>query len=362
MSYYQAIKITVLTTGVYAIRCSSTIDTYGYMYNSTFNPVDPNQNLLSSDDDSGGNDQFMLANILQPMTKYILIVTTYAKSVTGRFTLIGKGPDSISYSLVNSSTMQSSYSSSLTKNSQVYTRPNASIGSIYYCQAFAVNISTTGIYAIFSDSTMDTIGYIYNSTFNPAGPNQNLLLSNDDSGGNDQFMFSTTFQVMMKYILVVTTYISVTTGKFSLYGLGGSLISFVPFNIINNVSKVASNYSSTLITNSSRFCRTGNCSASIYYYQAIQLNVSTTGTYTILCSSTMNTYGYLYNNTFNSSSLSLNQFASDDDSGGNNQFMFLILLQAVGKYILIVTTYKQNVTGSFSIISTGAGTVRYVKL
>ncbi|CAF3776574.1 unnamed protein product, partial [Adineta steineri] len=38
--------------------------------------------------------------------------------------------------------------------------------------------------------------------------------------------------------------------------------------------------------------------------------------------SNIDTYGLLYQNSFNSSDATTNVVASDDDSGGNNQFMF----------------------------------------
>ena len=98
LSYYQAIEISAPTTGIYSILCDSIIDTYGYIYNRTFNPGDPDQNLLSSDDDSGGNKQFLVLNALEAMAKYILIVTTYDEMATGSFTVIGQGPDLISFS------------------------------------------------------------------------------------------------------------------------------------------------------------------------------------------------------------------------------------------------------------------------
>ncbi|CAF0923840.1 unnamed protein product [Adineta steineri] len=359
---------------MYTTLSSSTIDTQGFIYNNSFNTSYPDENLMSFDDDGGGsNKQFMITLVLEAMTKYILFVTTYPGNTLGNFSITGLGPGTINFLEINSSKIQSksNYSSALNTSSPVYIHyPDGPTMS--YFQAIDISVLTTGIYTILSNSTIDTYGYMYNGTFNPAdtnqnlmlsdddsggNPNQNLLASDDDSGGSSQFMLANILQPMTKYILVVTTYAEGVTGRFTLIGKGPDSISYS----LTNVSKVASNYSSALTTNSSRFCRTGNCSASIYYYQAIQLNVSTTGTYTILCSSTIDTYGYLYNNTFNSSTLSLNQIASDDDSGGNSQFMFLILLQAVGKYILIVTTYNQNVTGSFSIISTGVSPVGYVK-
>lgn len=68
----------------------------------------------------------------------------------------------------------------------------------------------------------------------------------------------------------------------------------------------------------------------------------------------IDTYGCLYDNTFNASFPYENLFASDNDSGGDSQFMFNIFLEAVRKYILVITTYYPKTTGEFSIIATGS--------
>ncbi|UJR18101.1 hypothetical protein I4U23_005001 [Adineta vaga] len=207
---------------------------------------------------------------------------------------------------------------------------------------------------------MDTFGYIYNSTWNPVDPYENLLSMDDDTGGNGQFLLANVLQAMTTYMVVLSAYDERVTGRFSLIGYGPDSISLVRVNITTNSSKVKSIYSSTLTTRSPQFCHRPTCPTATYFYQPIQVIVSTTGTYTVLCSSNMDSTGYIYNNTFYSSFPILNQFASDDDSGGGRQFMFRVFLQTVGKYILIVTTYKQNATGSFSIRIIGDGPVNFV--
>lgn len=97
----------------------------------------------------------------------------------------------------------------------------------------------------------------------------------------------------------------------------------------------------------------------MFYYEAIEMNVTTAGNYTILCNSTMDTYGYIYINSFNPSFRTRNILSSDDESGHNHQFMFTILLQSLTKYILITTTFAEEVTGTFSIIAIGPGLLSF---
>ena len=69
---------------------------------------------------------------------------------------------------------------------------------------------------------MDTHGSIYGSHFNMSRPGTNLLLLDDNSGGNQQFKISMYFNASHNYILVVTTYAELQFGLFSIiiYGPG----------------------------------------------------------------------------------------------------------------------------------------------
>lgn len=120
---------------------------------------------------------------------------------------------------------------------------------------------------------------------------------------------------------------------------------------------INSNYSSALTNNSQKFARTNG--ASNFYYEAIQLFVYTAGTYTIVSSSNIDTYGYIYANNFNASNLGLNLIAQDDDSAGNAQFRLVVYLQPSITYILIATTYSGGVIAPFTIVASGPSRVSF---
>ncbi|CAF1282476.1 unnamed protein product [Rotaria sp. Silwood1] len=113
-----------------------------------------------------------------------------------------------------------------------------------------------------------------------------------------------------------------------------------------------SRYLSALTNGSPQYCRGSNCSSPDYYYQAFRLLVSTAGSYSFQSISTFNTYGYIYNNSFNASDPSANIVVYNDDDAGSSQFLLNISVDTLTKYILVVTTYSRNVTGPFSIIAT----------
>jgi hypothetical protein len=97
--YYKPINVSVALSGLYDIKSDSDIDTYGYIYEGSFNHLYPSENVLLSDDDTGGNNQFKLIIYLQPITTYILVVTTYKDNVTGAFSILTYGPETMIFDL-----------------------------------------------------------------------------------------------------------------------------------------------------------------------------------------------------------------------------------------------------------------------
>jgi hypothetical protein len=89
--YYEAFEVNVPEFHYYTIQSSSNIDTYGFIYEKNFSPLNPKENLLAEDDDGGGKSQFKLHIPLYVNTKYILIVTTYWPKDIGEvnITLLG---------------------------------------------------------------------------------------------------------------------------------------------------------------------------------------------------------------------------------------------------------------------------------
>jgi hypothetical protein len=124
---------------------------------------------------------------------------------------------------------------------------------------------------------------------------------------------------------------------------------------------VVSTYSSNLYVNSASFARPYGTSRN-YYYQAIQATTYTTGTYSFSSSSSIDTYGYLYQFSFDPSYPSYNLIASDDDGAGDLQFQISLYLQSGRTYILVVTTLSTSITGSFSVRVVGPASVSLVDI
>jgi hypothetical protein len=95
--FYEALAFNVSIAGNHSFWSHSDIDTVGYLYQDDFNPFQPQVNRLSSDDDSCGNSQFLIAHHLLPNTIYILVVPTHGVNAIGRFSVMSAGSATIQF-------------------------------------------------------------------------------------------------------------------------------------------------------------------------------------------------------------------------------------------------------------------------
>jgi hypothetical protein len=100
-----------------------------------------------------------------------------------------------------------------------------------------------------------------------------------------------------------------------------------------------------------------NTLISNYYYAAFEIRVAVASNYSFSTESNINTYGYIYTNTFHPDNPSLNLLREDGNSSRSGQFKLTVFLQTWTSYILVVTTYSPNATGKFLIVVSGPKTV-----
>ena len=224
------------------------MDTFGCFYHYPFDAAYPSRNLITYDDDGGGalTLQFRLTANLISGLKYVLVVTTTSPNIRGNFFVDVSGSSPImlvditpsingsmrsnskstipivcfkpastpannnqfffSLGLANETlTFRSSCLILLSSSSPVFTHPYSRRGSYWYYQTIQVTVSTAGTYAFISSSSIDTNGLLYNSSFNPSTPTQNLISADDDSGGGLEFLITARLEPGRRYVLVVST-------------------------------------------------------------------------------------------------------------------------------------------------------------
>lgn len=92
LSYYQAYRFTVSTSGNYSFSTNSSFDTYGVLYNNPMDPSNSSGNMITFNDDGAGAAQFKITAPLDVSNTYVLVVTTFGDHITGAFQLITSGP------------------------------------------------------------------------------------------------------------------------------------------------------------------------------------------------------------------------------------------------------------------------------
>ncbi|CAF4876507.1 unnamed protein product [Rotaria socialis] len=263
---------------------------------------------------------------------------------------------------------------------------------------------------------MDTYGYLYTLPFISSSPQSNLLVAEDDGGSQGNFQITATFTVTQSMILVVTTYHPDDIGEFNISIHGPAQLSFTPYIstpiIVTNTNEatsvgttattttapiittattlttklatkkgtkrasrrtkkktirpaittpttvtvtasgIQSSYSGALTKKHSSFMRPKQGEYG-FYFLAIKLKTSSSGIYTILCESGIDTYGCLYNESFLPSSPNSKLIATDNDSGSKKNFKLIANLTTTESMILVVTTYNAEQTGAFKVIVYG---------
>jgi hypothetical protein len=100
--YYEAIQMTVSVSQNVTIISNSSLDTFGSVYDTNFEPWNASAYLLQYDDDSGGIRQFQLQLPLISGKSYILVVTTFNTTMTGSFSVTATSPSSpVVFTLLN---------------------------------------------------------------------------------------------------------------------------------------------------------------------------------------------------------------------------------------------------------------------
>ena len=121
------------------------------------------------------------------------------------------------------------YSSKLTVDTPTYYR-DCEIPQCHY-ETLEINVVTKGVYVLWSESNINTYGYIYKNNFNSLKPLENLLLKHDGYCNDGQFKLIIDLEINTRYVLVVTTHRPNTIGNFSIFISG-------PDNVtVNHISK-----------------------------------------------------------------------------------------------------------------------------
>lgn len=222
--YYQMIKLIVDTTGQYTLTSSSSsFNIYGCLYDTFFKSSDPYNTLLAYSETTG-SQQFQINHYLERGSAYILVVTSSLGYTTGSYQISVSGIGTISMTTYTTTT--TSRYGYLSSSNPTFSRPNG-YSSHYYYDTIDVTIYTSGTYTFKSGNSFSTsiYGCLYRGSFYPNSPSLNQIECDQYSGGSSQFLLRENLYSSIKYILVVTTTMSYTTGSYSITVEGPSSVS-----------------------------------------------------------------------------------------------------------------------------------------
>ncbi len=111
--------------------------------------------------------------------------------------------------------IQLEYSSKLTADSPTYYR-DCQIPKCHY-ETLEIYVNRKGVYVLWSESNINSVGYIYKNDFDSLKPLENFLLQHDGYCNNGQFKLIIDLEINTRYVLVVTTYRPNTIGNFSIF-------------------------------------------------------------------------------------------------------------------------------------------------
>ncbi|CAF3958010.1 unnamed protein product [Adineta steineri] len=229
---------------------------------------------------------------------------------------------------------------------------NHRIQKFKYLKRYCLKVIESGYYTFRGSGGIDPYGSIYKNKFNSLDPSDNLLDQDFSNGSDIQFRLNVHLNSGMTYILVMTTFDSKETGKFSIVVLGNNEVLLERLSTPVNVQYT---HSSQLTDDSPTYYR--DCQVPQCHYETLQIHVNTTGLYVLWSENNINAYGYIYQNDFNPLKPTENLLLSHDGECNDGQFKLIIDLEINTRYILVVTTRDPKITGNFSVFFSGPNNV-----
>ncbi len=318
--YYYKFKPS--TSGTYVIYSTGSVDTKGYLYNSSGTE-------LATDDDSGDGFNFRLEYNLSAGSTYYYAVRYYGSTTTGSIPVKFGPVYTVSYN-ANGGTgapasQQKDYGATITLTSQKPQRDGYTfLGWSTTSSSTVAQYSAGGSYSADENRTLYAVWTknTYTLTYNGNG-----FSSYDSSvSGDSTYTIKTNLPDRKGYtFLGWSTSSSATSAEF----IPGERV------ILSANSTLYAVWKQTTLSSESSVDTPITYGGQVYYYK---FTPSTSGTYVIYSTGSVDTKGYLYNS-------SGTELDSDDDGGDSTNFRLSYYLNAGSTYYYAVKFYNTSSTG-----------------
>lgn len=274
-------SITLDQAGYLTVYTVGDVDTYGKL-------LDDSGNTVVEDDDGGFGGNFWI-DVLLPPGEYTVVVTGYDPSETGDYR--------INFDFV---------AERFTPHLLMAEGSVVAGGELWY----EVTVAQTGYLFVYSESQMDTYGYLYDS-------NMNLLAEADDAGGNLDFLLLRRVEPGT-YKILVTGNDPETVGDFRIFADFEAIGSQRPYY----------------------FSAYGVMTAGVGgTYQVILTEPGYLMAFTV---SSIDTYGTMYDG--------LESLVTEDDDSYGDYNCFLYAYVEAGSYEIVIEGYDEETFGDYLLI------------
>lgn len=99
-----------------------------------------------------------------------------------------------------------------------------------------------------------------------------------------------------------------------------------------------------------------------HYFEAIQIEFPTNGSYRCFSRSQIDTYAAVYQPSFNPDNVSQGLLGQNDDGAGEAQFLIRINTLGRTSLVLVITTYSSDIIGNYTLFILGPGQVTFSQL
>ncbi len=304
-------KVTVIIAGWHYFTARGATATFGALADSTLT-------LLSSDDDSGEDENFRIAAYLTPGVYYVAVSGDFS-TTTGAYTLHGEGPGA--GSVGDDHGLSPWSATAVAVGSATSGTLNAGDDRDY----FRVTVTNGGWHFFTARGAAATVGRLFDSTITQ-------IAGDDDSGEGENFRIAAYLTPGVYYVEVSGDF-STTTGAyvFHVEGPGAGSLSD---------DHGLSPWSATPVPIGSITSGTLNVGDDRDYFK---LTVTSAGWHYFITQGTTATVGRLYDAT-------LTQIATDDDSGAGDNFQVVAYL-IPGDYYLAVSGDFSTTTGAYTFVA-----------
>ena len=232
---YSAFNFSVTANGNYTFLSTATFDSFGFLYQSAFDPTTPSANALAGNDDLLGLTTSGFAHDLTAGTNYVYVNTGFGNSDFGVFsstlggpgTFVGIPGPSVATDIVDFT--------GTTTGGPTFNRPledlsaASVIGTAVAYDVFNFSVTENGTYTFLITAIFDSFALLYEDSFNPASPLTNALAGNDDLLGLTTSGFAHDLTVGTNYVFVSTGFGNLDFGAFSdTVGGPGALVAASP--------------------------------------------------------------------------------------------------------------------------------------